>query len=99
MPGDAYEATEVTTGDGETTVKDSGGRLGGAAVATDGTNDATLECYDGTVAAGTLKLRMEVAGADLGREFSLPGRGTKFTSQLNVQVTGTGASAVVFHGS
>lgn len=96
MSGDYVDQTEVAVGDGETTVRDEKGSLRAAIVVADGTNDATVECYDGTQASGTKIMTAKVAGADLSREFQLPGRGKSFAS-LNVVVTGTGASAHVYH--
>lgn len=94
---DYCEQRELGVGDGETTVKDSKGALKGVLLISDGSNDATVACYDGTKAAGTKILEAQVAAADLSRPFMLPGRGKKFGS-LNVEVTGTGASAHVYYG-
>lgn len=96
---DYCEGQEVTTGDGETTVRDKGGALKAVIIETDGTNAATVECFDGTQASGTKIFSGTVAAADRTTPFMLPGRGVKFTSKLNVVVTGTGASAWIYHGT
>lgn len=96
MSSEHVDHQEVSTGDGETTVRDHKGDLRGVVVETDGTNDATVECYDGDQASGTKIFSATIrAGAD-SKDFNLPGRGKPFAS-LNVVVTGTGASAHVYH--
>jgi hypothetical protein len=82
----------------DTQITTKGGYLTGIAVMTDGTNDATAILYDinssGDAAAGNKLAEVKVIGANNygGRNFSSP---VRFAKGLYLDLTGTGASAIV----
>ncbi len=69
------------------------GRLCSILIITDGTNDATVELYDNTSAAGTKLWEGKVKGADNygGRNWVLP---VKFSIGVYANLTGTDASCI-----
>lgn len=74
------------------------GRLHGLIVETDGTNAATITVYDNSAASasGNIVGRLIVAGADRNANFVLPEQGVEAQNGLYLEVTGTGAAAIVY---
>jgi hypothetical protein len=79
-----------------TTIVTGVGKLGSAVAITDGTNNATLTCYDNTSAAGTqLFPALVVLGASRfgGVDFCTP---VRFKTGCHCTISGTGASFEVY---
>lgn len=72
-------------------------RVNAVTVITDGTNAATVELYDNTVASGTKRVVGKCVGANLINHiiFENP---VLFESGIYADVTGTGATYIVFFG-
>ena len=79
-----------------TTIVTGNGKLGSAVAITDGTNNASLTCYDNTSAAGKkLFPTLTVVGASRfgGVDFATP---VRFTNGVHCVLSGTGASFAVY---
>lgn len=74
------------------------GTLNAVTILTDGTNAATLTIYDNTSAAGTVLFKMIVPGASQSNhaEYNLA---IRCTTGLYADVSGTGASYIVYYGA
>lgn len=72
-------------------------RVNAITVITDGTNAATLDLYDATTGSGTIKVKGKCVGANLVNHilFENP---VVFDTGIYADVTGTGASFIVFYG-
>lgn len=72
--------------------------LAGVIAGADGTNEATINIYDGTSTAGSKILSLTVP---VGQRqcMALPCKSIQLTTGLYVEVSGTGASAQVFYGA
>ncbi len=72
-------------------------RVNAVTVITDGTNAATVELYDNTAASGTKRVVGKCVGANLVNHiiFENP---VLFESGIYADVTGTGATYIVFFG-
>jgi hypothetical protein len=81
--------TQVVTGKG---------LLNGVLVNTDGTNAATVVVYDGTDTNGIMLVKAVVAGSENIKDI-LFNKAVRADVGLYVTVNGTGASAIVYHGT
>lgn len=81
-------------------IYDGRGILTGVVVGTDGTNDVTLTIYDDNTAAtsNTILFEVVVGGADNHAVFDLGSIRPRCVNGLYADVTGTGASYIVYHG-
>lgn len=72
-------------------------RINAITVLTDGTNAATVDIRDGTTVAGTIKITGKCLGANLINHilFENP---VVLENGIYVDVTGTGASCIVYYG-
>ena len=72
-------------------------RVNALTVFTDGTNAATVDIKDGTTSAGTIKVTGKCVGAELINHiiFENP---VVFENGLFVDLTGTGATAILYYG-
>ncbi len=99
----AYAQTSMPTGmtpsgvkTSATTIVTGTGKLGSAVAITDGTNNATLTCYDNTSATGTqLFPALVVLGPSQfgGVDFCTP---VRFKTGCHCTISGTGASFEVY---
>lgn len=80
-----------------TAVYEGRGILSGVHVTTDGTNNATVTVYDGTAASGNELFKTVVTGTDNSRYYDLCR--VRCTEGLYAEISGTGASAIVYHGA
>lgn len=71
--------------------------LDGVLIVTDGTNAATLTVYDNTAASGKKLFQATVAGASNSGHFDWTSP-VKAEIGLFADVSGTGASYIVYHG-
>lgn len=92
----AIQSTPIAVAGNDTEIDDGKCFFFGAQIVTDGTNDATLNVWDGTKAGGTLIFSAVVTGAEDSKLFALP-FGLRITTSLTAEVDGTGSSAYVFH--
>lgn len=92
-------ATAISTGvlSSDTLVFTGRNRVNALTILTDGTNAATAEIKDGTTSAGTTKITGKCVGASLINHiiFENP---VLFENGLYVDLTGTGATCIVFYG-
>ena len=88
------EAATVATTDGATTVASAGTKLYGIVLRDDGSNDASVTIKDGTTTKLTYLLKATTTDC---KEFNLPVP-LKFTGNMVVTVTGTGADCDVLFG-
>lgn len=72
-------------------------RVNALTVLTDGTNAATVDIRDGITVAGTIKITGKCLGASLVNHFIFENP-VVFETGLFVDVTGTGASCIVYYG-
>lgn len=72
-------------------------RVNAVTVLTDGTNAATVELKDGTTSSGTTKITGKCVGADLTNHYIFENP-VVFENGLFADITGTGASCIVFYG-
>lgn len=72
-------------------------RVNAITVFTDGVNTATLSLYDNTAASGTVRVKSVCLGANLTQHiiFENP---VIFENGIYADVSGTGASFIVFYG-
>ena len=72
-------------------------RVNAITVLTDGTNAATVDLYDNTTASGTIRVKGRCVGASLVNHilFDNP---VIFENGIYADVTGTGATFIVFFG-
>lgn len=89
-----YSIQKVTQAAGETTVSSEAGSVVGVIINTNGSADVTVLLEDGT----SELLTVQAAGADLTRSTPLPGA-VKYTTRLDVTVTGAGGSAFIVFGA
>lgn len=72
-------------------------RVNAVTVITDGTNAATVELYDNTTASGTKKIVGKCVGASLVQHYIFENP-VVFDTGIYADVTGTGASFIIFYG-
>lgn len=91
--------TSVSSGvlSADTLIATGRNRVNAITVLSDGTNEATLELYDNTSAAGTVNVKGICLGASKVNHiiFENP---VKFENGIYADVTGTGAAFIVFYG-
>ena len=91
-------ATSISTGvlDADTLIFNGRTRVNALTVLTDGTNAATVTLKNGTTTAGTIKITGKCVGANLINHilFDNP---VMFETGLFADVTGTGATFIVYH--
>ncbi len=92
-------ATSISTGvlNQDTLIWTGRNRVNAITVLTDGTNAATVELYDNTAASGTKRVVGKCVGASLVNHiiFENP---VLFETGIYADVTGTGATFIVFFG-
>lgn len=92
-------ATSISTGvqNADALLWTGRNRVNAITVLTDGTNTATVELYDNTAASGTKRVVGKCLGANLINHiiFENP---VLFESGIYADVTGTGATYIVFFG-
>jgi hypothetical protein len=92
-------ATSISSGvlSSDTLIFNGRNRVNAVTVLTDGTNAATVELRDGTTASGTVKITGKCLGANLVNHiiFENP---VLFETGLFADLTGTGATCIVFFG-
>lgn len=92
-------ATSISSGvlNADTLIATGRNRVNAITVLTDGTNAATLELYDNTTASGTVRVKGRCVGASLQNHiiFENP---VLFENGIYADVTGTGATFIVFYG-
>lgn len=94
MPGSLRSLGEQTS---SAALSSGPTRLAAIQVLTDGTNDATVICYDNTAASGTKVFEAVVAGANDSELFEFP-KPVKCKTALYVSISGTGASCIPYVG-
>lgn len=72
-------------------------RVNALTVITDGTNAATVDLRDGTTVAGTIKIEGKCLGASLINHFIFENP-VYFETGIFIDLTGTGASCIVYFG-
>lgn len=72
-------------------------RLAAVEIITDGSNNATVILYDNTAASGTKVFEGGAVGADLSKFIEFP-RPVKCDNGLYLDISGTGASCIVYEG-
>jgi len=72
-------------------------RINAISVFTDGTNAATVDLFDNTAASGTIRVKAKCLGANLMNHiiFENP---VLFENGIYVDLTGTGATVIVYFG-
>lgn len=92
-------ATSISTGvlNADTLIWTGRNRVNAITVLTDGTNAVTVELYDNTAASGTKRVVGKCLGANLINHiiFENP---VLFESGIYADVTGTGATFIVYFG-
>lgn len=94
IPATCKSSGELTAA---TTVREGRSHLFGVLILTDGSNDALVQVYDNTSAAGTLLFKGSLAAAENTGyvPFNYPVRADL---GLHVVITGTGASVILYYG-
>ncbi len=92
-------ATSISSGvlNADTLLATGRNRVNAITVITDGTNAATVDLYDNTTGSGTIRAKGRCVGANLINHiiFENP---VLFETGIYADVTGTGASFIVFFG-
>jgi hypothetical protein len=92
-------ASSISSGvlNADTLIATGRNRVNAITVLTDGTNAATVELYDNTAASGTKRVVGKCVGANLINHilFDNP---VRFENGIYADVTGTGATFIVFFG-
>jgi len=92
-------ATSISSGvkTEDTLIYTGRNRVNAITIMTDGTNAATVSLYDNTSAAGTIRVKGSCVGANLTSHilFENP---VLFENGIYADVTGTGATFIVFFG-
>ncbi len=92
-------ATSISSGvlDADTLIATGRNRVNALTVLTDGTNAATVTLKDGTTTSGTVRITGKCVGANLINHiiFENP---VLFSDGIYADVTGTGATYIVFFG-
>ncbi len=93
-------ATSISSGvlSADTLISNIKNRVNALTVITDGTNSATVDLYDNNASAsGTIRVKGRCVGANLSNHivFENP---VLFENGIYADVTGTGASFIVYYG-
>lgn len=92
-------ASSISTGvlNADTLIWTGRNRVNAITVLTDGTNAATVDLYDNTTGSGTIRVKSKCVGANLVNHilFDNP---VLFENGIYADVTGTGATFIVFFG-
>jgi hypothetical protein len=92
-------ATSISSGviNSDTLVFNGKTRVNALTILTDGTNAATVDLKNGTTTAGAIKITGKCIGANLINHilFDNP---VLFETGLYVDVTGTGATCIIYYG-
>lgn len=72
-------------------------RVNAFTVITDGTNAATVDLRDGTTVAGTILIEGKCIGASLVAHYTFENP-VVFENGIFIDLTGTGASCIVYYG-
>lgn len=92
-------ASSISTGvlNADTLIWTGRNRVNAITVLTDGTNAATVDLYDNTTGSGTIRVKGKCVGANLVNHilFDNP---VLFENGIYADVTGTGATFIVFFG-
>lgn len=72
-------------------------RVNALTVLTDGTNAATVDLKDGTTSSGTIKVTGKCVGASLVNHFLFE-KPVYFENGIYIDLTGTGATCIVYFG-
>lgn len=92
-------ASSISTGvlNADTLIFTGRNRINAITVITDGTNAATVDLYDNTSAANKIAVKAKCAGADLINHFIFENP-VIMENGIYADVTGTGATFIVFYG-
>lgn len=92
-------ATSISTGvlNADTLIFTGRNRVNAITVLTDGTNSATVELYDNTTNTGSKNVVGKCLGANLINHFIFENP-VLFENGIYADVTGTGATYIVFYG-